>query len=134
MLSGDNRPMNIALLILHWLYPVFQGMLTGLLAMAIHECGHLLAAGVLGVRIKSVSLHWKGLCTVREAGPPMKNLLISIAGPFVNFALIPTWHLSPIFGIANVCFAFFNILPIDGSDGERALKCWEQMKEASNLT
>jgi Zn-dependent protease len=106
-------------------------MLTGLLAMAIHECGHLLAASALGVRIKSVGLHWKGLFTVREAGPPMKNLLISIAGPFVNCALILTWHSSPIFGLANVCFAIFNILPIEGSDGVRAVKCWEQMKETS---
>ena len=126
--------MKMTLLILHWLYPIFQGMLTGLLAMALHECGHLLAATGLGVRIKSVAFRWKGLCTVREAGPPMKNLLISLAGPFVNFVLILTWHSSPIFGLANLCFAFFNTLPIEGSDGDRALKCWEQMKETSNLT
>jgi Zn-dependent protease len=126
--------MKTTLLILHWLYPISWGMLTGLLAMAIHECAHLLAASVLGVRIKSLALRWKGLCTVREAGPPMKNFLVSIAGPFVNCALILTWHSSPIFGLANLCFAFFNILPIEGSDGDRALKCWEQMKETSNLT
>jgi len=125
--------MKIALLVLYWLYPIFQGMLIGLLAMAIHECGHLLAAGVLRLRIKSVALRWKGLCTVREAGSPMKNLLVSLAGPLVNLALISTWSVSPTFGIANLCFAFFNILPIEGSDGDRALKCLEQMKEVSNL-
>jgi Zn-dependent protease len=124
--------MKITFLILHWFYPVFQGILVGLLAMAIHECGHLVAARVLGVRVKSVALHWRGLCTVREAGPPMKNLLISIAGPFVNCVLILMWHPSPLFGFANLCFAFFNILPIEGSDGERALRCWEQMKGIHN--
>jgi len=125
--------MRSILLIIHWLCPVSQGMLTGLLAMAIHECGHLLVASVLGIRIKRVTLHWKGLCTVREAGSPMKNLLISVAGPFVNLVLVSSWQLSPIFGIANLCFAFFNMLPIEGSDGERALKCWEQIKGAHDL-
>jgi Zn-dependent protease len=134
MPSGDDRPMMMALLILHWIYPIFLGMLVGLLAMTIHECGHLLAARVLGVRVKSVAFHWKGLCTVREAGPPMKNLLISIAGPLVNCALILTWHSSPIFGLANLCFAFINILPMEGSDGDRALKCWKRMNEVNNLT
>lgn len=126
--------MNMTLLILHWLFPIFQGILTGLLAMVIHECGHLLAASVLGVKIKSVVFRWKGLCTVREAGPPLKNFLVSIAGPLVNCSLILTWHSSPTFGLANLCFAFFNILPIEGSDGDRALKCWEQIKGTSTLT
>ena len=125
--------MKMTLAILHWLYPIFEGMIAGLLAMALHECGHLLAATALGVRIKAVALNWKGLCMIREAGPPMKNLLISISGPFVNFALILMWHSSPIFGLANLCFAFFNILPIQGSDGDRALDCWEQLKETGNL-
>lgn len=125
--------MNISLLILQWLYPVFQGVITGLLAMILHEGGHLLAAHLLGVRVKSVTFQWKGLCTIREAGPPAKNLLISIAGPFVNATMMLTWHWSPIFGLANACFAFFNILPIVGSDGERALRCWGRMKGMSNL-
>jgi Zn-dependent protease len=126
--------MKMTLLILHWLYPIFEGMVIGLLAMVLHECGHVLAATALGVRVKSVAFHWKGMCTVREGGPPMKNLLISLAGPLVNFVLILTWHSSMVFGLANLCFAFFNIVPIEGSDADRALKCWEQMKRASNLT
>ena len=124
--------MKILVLLLHWLYPIFEGMVIGLLAMALHECGHLLAATLLGVKIKAIAINWKGLCTVREAGSPVKNLLVSIAGPFVNCALIVMWHTSPIFGLANLCFAFFNILPIEGSDGDRALKCWEQMKKTGN--
>ena len=98
--------MEMSLLILHWLYPFVRGVFFGLLAMTIHESGHLLAALVLGVRIKTVALRWKGLCTVRESGPPMKNLLISIAGSLMNSVLVLTWHWSPIFGIANLCLVF----------------------------
>jgi hypothetical protein len=57
--------MKIAILVLHWVYPILNGMLVGLFAMTIHEWGHLFAAGLLGVRVKSVIFHWKGLCIIR---------------------------------------------------------------------
>jgi Zn-dependent protease len=111
-----------------WFYPVFQGFVLGLLAMLLHEAGHLLAALALGIKIKSVALRWKGLATVREAGPPDKNLLVSLAGPFTNVLLLLLWHWSPRFGLANLCFAAVNLLPINGSDGDRALNCLEIMQ------
>jgi Zn-dependent protease len=117
---------------LHWFRPVFDGFLWGLLAMVLHEAGHLVAAVALGIRIKSVALRWKGLCTVREAGPPDKNLLVSLAGPFVNLLLLLLWPLSHRFGLANVCFAAVNLLPLSGSDGERALDCLDLMREQSS--
>ncbi|HEX3892731.1 MAG TPA: hypothetical protein VHW46_09185 [Terracidiphilus sp.] len=113
---------------LAWFFPFFQGLLLGVVAMAVHEAGHLIAAPLVGIKIKTVGLKWKGLYTVREPGPPARNMLVSLAGPLVNLALLALWPLSPKFGLANVCFAFFNILPIEGSDGERAWKCWRQMQ------
>lgn len=117
---------------LQWFRPVLDGFLWGLLAMVLHEAGHLLAALALGIRVKSVALRWKGLCTVREAGPPDKNLLVSLAGPFANVLLLLLWHLSPRFGLANICFAAVNLLPINGSDGERALDCLHLMREQNS--
>jgi Zn-dependent protease len=120
---------------LGWFYPVFQGFILGLLAMVLHEGGHLLAALALGIKIKSVVLRWKGLATVREAGPPIKNLLVSLAGPLTNALLLLAWHWSPRFGLANLCFAAVNLLPINGSDGDRAWSCLELMRgNASSLT
>lgn len=120
--------MNALLSAMNWLYPIFQGILIGLLAMIIHECGHLMAARLLGINVKSVSLRWKGLCTIRESGPPIANLLISLAGPAANALMLVTTHWSPVFGLANACYAFFNFLPIEGADGERALACWSLIK------
>ncbi len=111
-----------------WLFPFFQGLLVGILAMLIHELGHLIAAPLVGIKIKEVGLTWKGLYTRREAGSPLNNLLVSLAGPMMNVALLALWPLWPKLGLANFCFAFFNILPIEGSDGERVWKCWRQIR------
>ena len=112
-----------------WLFPFFKGLFLGVIAMAFHEVGHLVTAPLMGIKIKTVGLKWKGLYTVREAGPPAKNLIVSLAGPLTNLALLAFWPLSHKFGLANLCFSFFNILPMEGSDGERVWKCWRQMKQ-----
>ncbi len=115
-------------LTLEWFFPFFQGLLLGILAMLLHEAGHLVAALAIGIRVKRIGLRWKGLYTVREAGPPAKNIVISLAGPCVNLLLIATWPWWPTFGLANLCYTFFNLLPLQGSDGDRVLKCWHQMR------
>jgi Zn-dependent protease len=114
--------------VLVWLFPVFQGLMLGVVAAAFHEAGHLVAAPLVGIKIKTIGLKWKGLYTVREAGPPAKNLIVSLAGPLTNLALLAFWPLSHRFGLANLCFSFFNILPMEGSDGERIWKCWRAIK------
>jgi Zn-dependent protease len=114
--------------VLAWLFPFYQGLLLGIIAMAFHEAGHLVTAPLVGIKIKTIGLTWKGLYTVREAGPPAKNLIVSLAGPLANLALLVFWHLSPKLGLANLCFAFFNIIPIEGSDGERVWTCWRKIK------
>lgn len=111
--------------------PFAQFLLLGVLAMTLHEAGHWIAAAAVGVKVKAVGLCWKGLYTVREPGPPAKNLIISIAGPLANVVLIILWgHFFSHFSMANICFAVCNLLPIQGSDGDRALTCWRQLQRA----
>ena len=101
-----------------WLYPFIHGLGLGVIAMLLHEGGHLLAALILGVRIKNVGMRWnKGLYTVREQGSPLQNLLIAAAGPFTNILLTLAAPWSPLFGLANFCYAIANALPIEGADG-----------------
>jgi Zn-dependent protease len=114
---------------LHWFFPVFQGMGLGLVAMVFHEAAHIVCAMALGIRVKKVGLGWKGMFTVRDPGLPKENLLISLAGPLMNLALIVSWHWLPIFGLANLCTGLVNLLPIEGSDGSRILRCWQKMHE-----
>ena len=113
-----------------WLVPMINGMLFGLLAMVLHEIGHMCVALGLGMNVKRVGLCWKGMYTVREAGPPEKNLQVSLAGALTNLALVPLWSFSPIFGLANLFCGVTNLLPIPGSDGARALRCLREMRRA----
>jgi|HubBroStandDraft_5_1064220.scaffolds.fasta_scaffold135013_2 Zn-dependent protease len=113
----------------HWFFPVVEGMGLGLVAMVLHEVGHIVAAICLGVDVKKVGFGWKGIYTVRASGTPAKNLLVSLAGPVTNLLLILSWFWWPTFGMANLCVGFVNLLPIEGSDGLRVWRCWEQMHE-----
>jgi len=116
---------------LHWAVQILQGMGLGLGAMVIHEAAHVFTAMALGVDVRRVGLGWKGIYTVRAPGTPGKNLIISLAGPLTNLVLLLFWHWSPIFGIANICMGVVNLLPIEGSDGLRILRCWQKIREKS---
>ena len=116
----------------HCLYPFVHGLGLGVIAMLLHEAGHLLAALALGVRIKSVGLKWnKGLYTIRERGTAQQSLLIAIAGPLVNLLLVATALWDPLFAMANFCYALANVLPIEGSDGSRIAACWRQIRSGA---
>ncbi len=113
-----------------WFFPFIHGLFMGLAAMFLHEAAHLLAALTLGVRVKKVGLQWnKGIYTVREAGPPGKNMLIAFAGPLMNLLLISVCHWAPTLGLANFCYAVANLVPIEGSDGSRIVQCWMQLRK-----
>lgn len=120
------------MLTLAWFYPVFEGFVLGVIAMVLHECGHMAAARAVGVRVKDFGVSWKGAYLVRETGTPAENLLISLAGPLTNALLMLCWPLSQTFFLVNLCCAFCNLLPIRESDGDRALTCWRQMRAGNH--
>jgi Zn-dependent protease len=113
----------------HWLISLTGTLFLGFSAMVLHEFGHLATSLMIGIKVKSIGLCMKGMYIVREAGSPMKNLLITLAGPLTNVALILLfWGHSPKFVLANLCLAIFNLVPVKGSDGDRALLCLEQLQ------
>jgi Zn-dependent protease len=98
----------------------------GILAMLLHEVGHLLAALAMGVKVKRVCMHWRGLCIVREAGTPVQNLAVTMAGPLTNLLLmlVP----STPFRLANLLLLIVNLAPVRNSDGDRILSCVWQLR------
>jgi Zn-dependent protease len=123
--SGDLKMHAI----FRWFVPFFSGLFLGLIAMAAHECGHVVAALALGVRVKRVGVQWnRGMFTVREQGSAVQNLIIALAGPSVNLFLIALEPWFPLFGLANVCCVLANMLPMQGSDGYRVAMCWRQIR------
>jgi len=99
-----------------------------LLAAFVHECGHLLAATALGVRMRRMEIDLFG-AKLTPAGllPSYRaELLIAAAGPL--FSLLLGAFLLPHQGIfavylrdATLSFALFNLLPIRDFDGGRML-------------
>ena len=97
-------------------------MLLGIPAMFLHECGHISAALLCGVKVKKVGLCRTGLYTVREAGPRWSNLGISLAGPLVNLVLaIALRTAMPAFAWVNLIAFAYNLMPIRNSDGSRII-------------
>ena len=95
--------------------------LNGLLVILLHEAGHIAAAWSQGICVKRVGGSWKGMYIVRESGPPVANMITTLAGPFLNLVLAATWPVSHEFAIVNLVFGLGNLLPMKGSDGLRAL-------------
>jgi Zn-dependent protease len=114
----------------YWIFSLIGTMSLGIIAMVLHEFGHLATSLMVGIKVKSVGMCMKGMYIVREAGSPTKNMLVSLAGPLTNIALLMLfWHASTTFALANLCFAICNLAPVRGSDGDRAWTCFEQMQK-----
>jgi len=103
--------------------------LIALVVMILHEAGHLAAARALGIRIKRAGISWRGMYVVRETGSATANLITTLAGPLFNLSLALAWPLSREFALINALFALGNLLPLEGSDGQRA---WALMRHDSD--
>ena len=101
-----------------------------LLAAAIHESGHLLAAWALGIPLRALELDLPGakLVTAGAIRSYGAEGVLAGAGPAASFLLfaftVP--HVSPFWltvSAVTLLFALFNLLPIKGFDGGRVLFC-----------
>ena len=99
-----------------------------LLCVAVHECGHLLAAHLLRVRIRVLELDIGGAQLVTAGLFPSYRAewLVAAAGPAASFLLALV--LFPVAGEfatvsarTSISLALFNLLPIRGFDGGRML-------------
>ena len=112
--------------------------LPSLCAAVIHECGHLLAARLLGIELRSLDIGPLG-ATIRTRGSLIsygKEWLLCVAGPAANLVSASAAYIfcriggkiytdSTAFGFLSVSLmlALLNLLPVEGFDGGRMLSC-----------
>lgn len=99
-----------------------------LLAAVWHECGHLLAARALGVRLRLLELDIPGARLFPAGALPSYAAegWLAVAGPAASFLLAAL--VFPLQGgfftalwAATLSLGLFNLLPISGFDGGRML-------------
>ncbi|MBR1749496.1 MAG: hypothetical protein IJ740_01260 [Ruminococcus sp.] len=96
-----------------------------ILCCIVHECGHLLAMLMLGVKPQSITFYGGGILIRRMKGIDSSNfqdIIIYLCGPAANFILsIIFFTLSRDICSYSLFCGFFNLLPFSYFDGGRAL-------------
>ena len=99
-----------------------------LFAAAVHECGHILAAYALHIRLRVLELDLMGARLYPALPFPSyrAEAVLAAAGPAASLllALFLLPHVAPFARLsltASLAFALFNLLPIAGFDGGRIL-------------
>ncbi len=102
-----------------------------ILAVAIHEVGHLFAMWLLESAPKSIRLIPASVQITRSINGKYKNdILIALSGPIINLVLFATLYVNFLafknetvlyYSLINLIVGVFNLLPVTGLDGGTAL-------------
>lgn len=93
-------------------------------ALAVHEAGHLAAICACGLRPVSLIAGTGGFIICYRDGDYKKDAVAALAGPALSLLAAlcaSTLHASRFFAGLNAAFAAFNLIPISGLDGGRAM-------------
>jgi hypothetical protein len=119
-----------------WRLPInISAILRYLIAIVGHELAHILMATALSVRIKRIGLSWAGPYIVRDTGSLKQNLAITLSGCVFNIGMaVCLMHVWAAAAFVNMVLGVYNLLPIPGSDGKRALALLKQLVAKRRLT
>lgn len=94
-----------------------------LLAVTVHELGHLGAITLCGGRLRGLCLGTGGAVIQVEGLRPGQELFCALAGPGAGLLLLAFGKLLPVTALVALCHSLYNLLPIYPLDGGRALRC-----------
>lgn len=102
-----------------------------LLAVVLHECGHLFAMWVLDCSPKSIKLIPASVQIITDFGKKYTNdIIIALCGPAINFIIFSALYFNYLafkneatlnYALLNLIIGVFNSLPVAGLDGGTVL-------------
>ena len=101
-------------------------VLPALLAVTVHETGHILAAKLCGMQIKSVTFGALGIHMAGETANvgDFRRAVVSLAGPFANLlSFLLLLPLPRAYSAVQLTLFAFHMLPAVPLDGGTALYC-----------
>lgn len=115
-----------ALLVVSWLAGAGEVLPLVFLAAFLHELAHIAALTVVGSGVEEIRLTAFGAEIQADTRflPYGKDILCTLAGPFSNIFLgviLSRVSADYLFAGANLLQGIFNLLPLAGLDGARAL-------------
>ena len=101
-----------------------------IIALIYHECGHLLAAAIMSIPVRSINVSSVGGAITfdfSEVGY-IKEALVHICGPFFGImsGVLAYWHFGSeaySFTGISITLAAVNLLPVSDFDGGGIVRC-----------
>ena len=92
--------------------------------IAFHELSHMFTASIFGIKTKELDIRISGLniCLNSHNIPPLKRLLIYLAGPMSNIILALMFFKIEFVFVINIALALINLIPAKPLDGYNILK------------
>ncbi|MBO5954113.1 MAG: hypothetical protein J6Q53_08390 [Oscillospiraceae bacterium] len=98
-----------------------------LLALAVstvvHELFHIGAIRLLGIRLYGMSVEVGSVKLHTEPMTARQELICAIAGPLGGLSLLLLARRFPVTATCAAFQSFYNLLPLEQSDGSRILRC-----------
>lgn len=100
----------------------FKLFLICYISILIHELAHVTVALFLNVDVVEINLLPVGVCAIyNKTISPTKEILISIAGPFMSF-ILAFFAKTEFIRCINIVIMLLNLIPIFPLDGGKILK------------
>lgn len=110
-----------------------EWILAAVTAAAIHECCHVAALRICGVRIFGFSAGSEGARIETEPMGRWQELCCALAGPVGSFLLVLLIRWVPLISICALFHGLYNLLPVYPLDGGRVLCCLAGRKTAEAI-
>lgn len=93
-----------------------------MIAVTVHEAGHLAALGCFRVPIFELEIGFLGARISAGTMTPMQELLCAAAGPVCSFLLLAVAPQFPVAALIGLVQGLFNLFPVYPLDGGRMLR------------